>query len=69
MVRLPKRGSSPPVRVIVPRRELSKAMVSPLAVAAMRSRRGPAPLSSKLVTVSVLGTVRSSRASRAGRPG
>src|SRR5262249_34955377 len=64
-------ASSPLVSVMVwPRRLGAKLMVSPLWAAAISPRSEPSPatpVSRLLVTVSVLGTQRSSRASRCGR--
>src|SRR5262249_35950614 len=67
MVRLWATSSSPLVSAIVPVRPLAKLIVSPLAEAAIWARSEPAPLLCRLATVKVLGTVRSSRVSRAGR--
>src|SRR5215471_15885827 len=53
--------------MVWPSRLLSKAMVSPLWAAAIVSRSEPGPKPRLLVTVRVLGSQRSSRASRQGR--
>src|SRR5262249_49165487 len=62
-------ASSPLVSVMVPLTAAGKGMVSPGGAAAIWARSEPAPLSLRLVTVRVLGTVRSSSASRRGRTG
>src|SRR5438270_5834729 len=68
MVRFCLMSSSPLVSVMVwPTKLGAKTMVSPLWAAAMSARSEPAPLSSLFVTVSVLGTQRSSSASNVGR--
>ena len=71
MSRLLVMASSPPVSVMVwPRRLGEKLMVSPLWAAAISPRSEPsprAPVSRLLVTVKVLGIVRSSSASRCNR--
>ena len=61
-------SSSPLVSVMVwPFRLGAKTMVSPLWAAAMSARKEPAPLSRRLLTVSVLGTQRASSVSSVGR--
>src|SRR5262245_17818177 len=68
IVRFLVMASSPLVSVIVwPTRLGEKTMVSPLWAAAISARRVPAPVSLALVTVSVLGSDRSSSASSCGR--
>src|SRR5713101_7513161 len=67
MVTLCLMSSSPLVSVMVwPSRLGAKTMVSLLWAAAISARREPSPLSRLLVTVSVLGTQRSSRLSMQG---
>src|SRR5207248_1446324 len=53
--------------MVWPLRLEANTIVSPLLAFLIASRSDPAPLSWALVTVSVLGTVRSSRISRRGR--
>src|SRR5207247_1331599 len=69
IVRLSVTLSWPVLRGMVPVKPEAKATVSApglVLAAAMAARSEPAPLSSRLVTLNVLGTVRSSSTSRRG---